>query len=58
MTKMRTAILLGALAMLSAIAVPALIAVTADAQGKCWHCYTDAYGKKQCHDDCSCRGTH
>ena len=29
------------------------------AQSKnCYHCYYDGYGKKICHDDCSCYGTH
>jgi hypothetical protein len=38
--------------------LPVIATVSASAQGKCWHCFVNAEGKKACHDDCSCQGKH
>ncbi|MDX2155906.1 MAG: hypothetical protein SFW09_05275 [Hyphomicrobiaceae bacterium] len=44
--------------LVAAMLATVLGTVAATAQGKCWHCYYDSYGKKICHDDCSCKGSH
>jgi hypothetical protein len=47
-----------ALAVAATLMVPVALSMTAYAQGKCYHCYVTKYGKKICHNDCSCYGTH
>jgi hypothetical protein len=47
-----------ALAIAATVLVPISFSVSAYAQHKCYHCYTDKYGKKICHNDCSCQYTH
>ena len=44
----------------TAIAAPIMTATPASAwkKKKCYHCYYTAYGKKICHNDCKCYGTH
>lgn len=45
-------------AIAASLLLPVALSISASAQHKCYHCYVDQYGKKICHDDCSCMGTH
>jgi hypothetical protein len=47
-----------AFAVAATLLIPVAFSMTANAQHKCYHCYVDKYGKKICHDDCSCQGKH
>jgi hypothetical protein len=48
-----------ACAIAASLLIPIALSVTASAQYKsCYHCYVTKYGKKICHNDCSCYGTH
>jgi hypothetical protein len=48
-----------AFAIAASLLLPLALSMTASAQyKKCYHCYTDKYGKKICHNDCSCQYTH
>ncbi len=46
----------------AALLVAGVVAVAGSAASfaysKCYHCYVNDYGKKVCHDICSCKGTH
>ena len=48
-----------AFAIAASLLLPLALSITASAQyKKCYHCYVDHYGKKICHNDCSCQYTH
>jgi hypothetical protein len=48
-----------AFAVAASLLLPLALSMSASAQyKKCYHCYVDGYGKKICHNDCSCQGTH
>jgi hypothetical protein len=48
-----------ACAIAASMLMPIALSVSAHAQyKKCFHCYVTKYGKKICHNDCSCQYDH